>query len=398
MATSAYIVGQSSVQLWSLGSHERIERQLRQMGGANLISDLDNVPAATGILLLRADFLFEVRTLRALLDHDNSVMVHPSDARPAAAFVGTAHVESVLAAMVEGAALPADIEIVSPETLSAFDHQLRKAKPPLLEPLDEANRNALEALLYGSAYKGITDLVTKFWWPRPARYGVRVCARFGIAPNTVTGVGIVLMLLACYLFANGQFALGLIAGWIMTYLDTVDGKLARVTVLSSRIGHLLDHGMDLIHPPFWYIYWGAALVTVPDLWGIDTAQWNVVIVVGYVGGRLIEVLFHLLGSCSVFSWRPFDAYFRLITARRNPCMILLTLSVCVGRPDWGFVSVALWTALTTGILVLRLLQGLVARVRHGPLESWLSDPVRSASEHARAYDTFAGTRSAYAAD
>ena len=398
MATFAYIVGESSVRLWSLDSRERINRQLKQIGGVNLVNDLSNVPEAAHVLLLRADYLFEVRTLRELLEHHDSAMMHANDVRPVAAFLTAKNIDSVSTAMVEGAALSPGIEIMTPDSMGVFDHQLRKAKPPLLEPLDDSKRNILEAQLYGSAYKGITDLVTKFWWPRPARYGVRFCAHFRIAPNTVTGVGLLLMLLACYLFANGQFALGLIAGWIMTYLDTVDGKLARVTVLSSRFGHLLDHGMDIFHPPFWYIYWGTALAAVPDLWGFASPQWNLVIIIGYVGGRLTEVLFHLLGSCSIFSWRPFDAYFRLITARRNPCLILLTLSVFVGRPDWGFVAVAIWTAATTGILALRLLQGLAVRLRHGPLESWLSDPIRSAREHARAYDTFAGTRSAYAAD
>jgi phosphatidylglycerophosphate synthase len=42
-------------------------------------------------------------------------------------------------------------------------------------------------------------------------------------------------------------------------LDTVDGKLARVTVTSGRFGHCFDHIIDLIHPPVWYILWGRGL-------------------------------------------------------------------------------------------------------------------------------------------
>ena len=324
MATFAYIVGQSDVQLWSLGSQERISRQLRQIGGVNLVDDPSDVQDDAQVLLLRADYLFEVRTLRELLQRSDSAIMHASDPRPAAAYVRAAGTGSVLASMTEGVDLPAAIDSMSPENLGMFDHQLRKAKPPLLEPLDESNRKNLEAQLYGGAYKGITDLVTKFWLPRPARYGVRICARRGIAPNTITTVGFVLMLLACYLFASGQFAFGLVAGWIMTYLDTVDGKLARVTVTSSRFGHLFDHGMDLIHPPFWYIFWGTALAAAPNLWGLGSSAWMVLIIAGYIGGRLAEMLFHQLGSCSIFSWRPIDAYFRLITARRNPCLILLS--------------------------------------------------------------------------
>ena len=39
----------------------------------------------------------------------------------------------------------------------------------------------------------------------------------------------------------------------MTFLDTVDGKLARVTLTSSRFGNWLDHGNDIIHPPLWWL-------------------------------------------------------------------------------------------------------------------------------------------------
>jgi len=50
-------------------------------------------------------------------------------------------------------------------------------------------------------------------------------------------------------------------------------------------------------------------------------------------------------------WRPFDAYFRLVTARRNPCLIILTASALIGRPDWGFLAVTAWTVLTTSICI-----------------------------------------------
>ena len=41
----------------------------------------------------------------------------------------------------------------------------------------------------------------------------------------------------------------------MTFLDTVDGKLARVTLRSSPFGNVYDHSIDLIHPPFWWWAW-----------------------------------------------------------------------------------------------------------------------------------------------
>ena len=113
------------------------------------------------------------------------------------------------------------------------------------------------------------------------------------------------MLLALWLFSIGQFALGLLAGWVMTYLDTVDGKLARVTVQSSAIGNVLDHGMDIIHPPFWYLAWGSGLLLANQAAAIE--HWSrsdlvILIMAGYIGGRLIEAAFHALGTCGIFSW------------------------------------------------------------------------------------------------
>jgi phosphatidylglycerophosphate synthase len=74
----------------------------------------------------------------------------------------------------------------------------------------------------------------------------------------VTIAGIILVFVAFYFFLRGQFLSGLLCAWIMTFLDTVDGKLARTTLTSSKWGDVLDHGIDLIHPPFWYRgHWGS---------------------------------------------------------------------------------------------------------------------------------------------
>jgi phosphatidylglycerophosphate synthase len=255
----------------------------------------------------------------------------------------------------------------------------------------------LEGRLYGNAYRGITDLVTKFLWPRPAKRVVQMAASLGLSPNLVTTIGLILVLAACYLFLEGQYIAGLAAGWLMTFLDTVDGKLARVTVQSSQFGHLYDHLIDLFHPPFWYIFWGMSLTGLEPVLGFDQGQMYWLIVIAYVAGRIVEGIFPLLGNCSIFTWKPFDAWIRLVTARRNPCLIILSISAVIGRPGWGFIAVTFWTVLSTLMLIIRLLQGLVARIRGGPLQSWLSADDVSLGPHARAYQIFGSTRGAYGA-
>jgi phosphatidylglycerophosphate synthase len=172
----------------------------------------------------------------------------------------------------------------------------------------------------------------------------------------VTGVSWAFAILAMFCFAQGNFGIGLLAAWAMTFLDTVDGKLARVTLTSSRLGDVLDHGLDLLHPPFWYYAWAVGVGGVP------MAETSLVIG-GYVFGRLIEGAFLAAFGIETHSWRPIDALFRTITARRNPNLILLSVGWAFARPDLGFRLVALWTACSLLFHIVRLGQAALARYR-----------------------------------
>ena len=403
MSIDVLVSENSSVRLWGLTPEQRLKRQLHEISKTSANPQLvfewpenrDKVAAEGRVLWVDGNFLFEVRTLVGLLQSPDSVLLHDDDT------IAAAHVDSGLLGVVLDyrqdlvLRLPKVLNTLRPADLATFDESLRRSTPPLLEPVSETRRTELESQLYGNAYRGITDLVTKFLWPRPAKRLVHLCAKTGITPNMVTTTGLVLVIAACYLFLHGQYGWGLLAGWIMTLLDTVDGKLARVTVRSSKFGHLYDHAIDLFHPPFWYIFWGMSLYSFEPVLGLGLAQLNWLVVIAYVGGRIVEGLFPLLGDCSIFTWRPYDAWFRLVTARRNPCLILLTLSILVARPDWGFVAVVFWSALTTLMLVLRLLQAVLIRLNGGPLHSWLSEPDAATGPHARSYSVFGATRGAY---
>jgi phosphatidylglycerophosphate synthase len=251
-----------------------------------------------------------------------------------------------------------------------YNDTLRKREPPFLMRLTPANLPAIERRVFGASYKGVTDLVTLYLWPAPARAVTRLCAHLGITPNQVTSASLVLVLLAMWAFWTGHYAWGLAAAWPMTFLDTVDGKLARVTLTSSRWGNVFDHGIDLIHPPFW---WWAWIVGLPAAgFALDAASlvlWT--IVAGYVLQRVEEGIFMAGFKMDMHVWQRFDSRLRLITARRNPNLIILTVAVLLGRPDLGIVVVALWVVVCLVIHALRIVQAALAR-RHGPLRSWLA--------------------------
>jgi phosphatidylglycerophosphate synthase len=196
-------------------------------------------------------------------------------------------------------------------------------------------------------------------------------------------LGFLLVLAAFLLFWRGQIGWGLACAWLMTFLDTVDGKLARVTMTSSKVGNVFDHGIDLIHPPFWWWAWyvGAFYAGHPpslDTWAIwlqgGALPWPelalAVILVGYVVQRVEEGIFMRVFGMHVHAWRPFDSFFRQITARRNPNLLILTPAWALGRPDIGFYLVAIWTALSLLVHTAQLVQAFATPRER--VVSWLS--------------------------
>ncbi len=392
----AVVLGDSPVRLWGLTPAERLERQLRAEGIALWRNDFATLPAPSTLLLVRGDCLFDSRVIRGLVAASNVVLeIDDGDhLMPVAAHV-TAEMAPAVTAILQGTApkvsLPGIATVTIEEVAQGFDAGLLKLDRPFVLSVTPRNRSALEQLTFSGSYKGVTDLVTKWLLPIPAQHVTRWCARVGITPNQVTAASLVLAIVAGVLFARGEFGWGLVAGWTMTFLDTVDGKLARVTVTSSRWGNVFDHGIDLIHPPLWYIAWGIGLaLDPPALAGIALSLLYWVIVVGYIGGRLCEGAFQRwIAPFSIFTWRPLDSWFRLVVARRNPNLIMLSASLGVGRPDLGLLAVAAWTVLSTAILFARLLQAARLKQQHGTPRSWLTEIGRTVNERDPAVRVFA---------
>jgi phosphatidylglycerophosphate synthase len=372
------------IHIWGLSPEERLRRSLHNAGCARVecVPGEEALPAPESgtALLFRGDAIFDPRLVEALLTAPDTLLWASlagagSSGAPVAAHVDVARFGEVLALLRDPAPraeAPRGLRRVAPaELVPSYIASLRKAEPPYVLVARPDEIPAIEKKLFGAAYKSITDLVTKWAWPVPAAAVTRVLARRGVHPNTVTLASWILAIAAALLFASGRFGLGLVAAWAMTFLDTVDGKLARVTLTTSRFGHVLDHGLDLVHPPFWYLAWGFGASG-----GLDAA--TAVVVIGYLVGRLLEGLFLLSFGMETHCWRPIDSLFRTITARRNPNMILLTVGALAGAPDLGMLMVAIWTAVSIGFHTVRLLQAFVARARGEVIAPWDEAPATGA--------------------
>lgn len=352
------LIGHNDTRIWGMTNAERVRRMADEAakGGKHL--------ADGHCLAVNMAFVFDPLLLRKVIADPGTVFTHDGALVVGQMPTGQAGERPVAA---DGVTI---VDLADGKRI--YNDQLRKLESPFVSRLTPQSRGAIERQSYFGAYKGVTDLLTKYLWPELALVLTRIAARIGMTPNMVSAIGVACCIAATFLFAWGWYWTGMLVGFVFMVLDTVDGKLARCTITSSKWGNVIDHGVDLVHPPFWWYAWGVGLST----WGLalaPTTFWTVmgVIFAGYVLQRLIEGAFITGFAMHIHVWRPFDTWFRLITARRNPNMVILFASMLAGRPDWGIIAVAWWTGLSLLVHLVQLLQAYWLRARGVAITSWL---------------------------
>jgi phosphatidylglycerophosphate synthase len=227
----------------------------------------------------------------------------------------------------------------------AYVDKLRRSLPYWIYAVDStATRRRLERQMFWDNYKGSTDLLTRWVYPPLVWQLVRLCTRWRIHPNTVTVVSIVLTFLAVPLFARGDFLAGFLCAYGMSVLDSVDGKIARVTLTDSAIGNVMDHGLDIVHPPFWYFAWAWGLgahTSADPLY--QAAVW---LIVFYVADRLVLGVAKRRLRFALHAATPLDGRVRSFIARRNITMTIMALALLVGAGPAGLYIVTAWQGLT----------------------------------------------------
>jgi phosphatidylglycerophosphate synthase len=353
-----------------LDGKARLELQFMRAGVKALQEE-----SAGPLIFVREDAVIDQPLIQALVDRPGLVLLDEAGTKALAVHARQNEVD-VGINIVAGKMPESGYDAAKPSDLKAsFWKALRKREVPYAMLVTGQNLKAAEWRMFMGTYKGATDLVTKHVWPVPAFHACRALAPRGVTPNMVTMLGAIMTVLAFFMFLKGEYVWGLAAAWAMTFLDTVDGKLARTTLTSSKWGDVFDHGIDLVHPPFWYVAWALGLKS----WGIawsPTQFWWVVgaILGGYVLQRAIEGISIKWLGLEIHIWRKIDTLFRQITARRNPNLVILTIAMLFGRPDLGLVAVAIWTLVCLALHALQLLQAFAAKQRGQPMISWMTAP------------------------
>ena len=337
---------------WSQ-SDEPAGRRLRAM-----LQDADGEP----VLALSADTVADQRLIGHLLwaKRTTAFVCGEGEERGAAMRVEGPLPESIddapgLLAIAERSIAGGVAKEFSGGEFEAYIPKLRRVLHPYVIRISSAGaRRKVERFLFDSNYKGATDFLTKYVYPPLVWRTVRPLARARVHPNWVTAIGVAATFGAVPLFAAGAWFSGLLLAFVMSVLDSVDGKLARVTFSSSKLGNILDHGTDLVHPPIWYCAWAWGLTG--GAFSSPVFQASLWMVALYVLDRLLEKAFKLRTGRSVQDYRPLDVRFRTFAARRNVNLALFAVALPIGLGEAAMYAIVAWQAATAGWHLVRLIQ------------------------------------------
>jgi phosphatidylglycerophosphate synthase len=361
------VVGDNPARLFGLDAREQAERIAANLG----FQPLAEPEPGRAVILSSLAYCWDPAWLKAIAKQPGTVLT--LGGKPVLAHVPAGGDARAVATALEAGKPLKDFTAMAAETAEINYSELRKRERPFVLPLDPADPEPVERALYDASYKGVTDLLTLYLWRGLAFHLTRWAARAGLSPNFITSIGAAFCLAAFYFFWVGDYWMGIATGFVFMVLDTVDGKLARCTGASSKWGNVFDHGIDLVHPPFWWWAWSHGLEAYGrPLAPIETTMVLWAIIGGYVLQRLIEGIFmRRFGGMHIHVWEQIDSRFRLITARRNPNMVILVASMLVARPDWGLILVAFWTVISLIFHAVRLAQANERVLRGQPIRSWL---------------------------
>jgi len=175
-------------------------------------------------------------------------------------------------------------------------------------------------------------------------------ADWPITPNQMSVITSLVGFTVSGLFLLGWLGPAVLLALVVNVMDGVDGKLARVKALATRLGQL-EHSFDLLYEQSWYIaYTWAAYRLWPSL---------AVLAVGFMMllfdsfARHVSMQFRQVMGITLADYAPFDRHFRRFDGRRNIYSIYMLLGVVFGRPFYALVAMALHAVITGIVYAMR---------------------------------------------
>ena len=238
--------------------------------------------------------------------------------------------------------------------LDRYVPELRLTMPPFLIRLtDPRQLRPVDRLMFHRTFKGVIDVVARYGYYHLVRFLTRALSRTTVSPNLLTLLSVLGIWAAIPCFAAGRLGAGILCAWAGVLLDSVDGKLARLTVnLSDRMGGF-EHAAAIPGLGLWFAALGWHLGDGRLLTPSPAALACWTLVAAFLLDKLCTGGFNALFGYELFDARPLDAAFHLVAARRNVHLLILTVGTGLGAAAPAYEVMAWAMAATLAVHALR---------------------------------------------
>ncbi len=241
----------------------------------------------------------------------------------------------------------------------------RRRDVPLLwaRPRDEIGARAAADEILAAAQKGCLDWPARYLHPPVENALTRALWPTAITPNMVTLATGVIGIAALVAFALGWLWTGLILALVTGPLDGVDGKLARSRIEFSKWGDL-EHLLDKILEYGWYLAIAGHFAAVMG----NALPWAVaaLIILPALAEAVQGEFFRRMTGFQLDDAGPLERRIRLVAGRRNTFLWSWLPFAAAGWWFAGFVMIAAYSIVTTGVAQWRFYTQLSAYGRqHG---------------------------------
>jgi phosphatidylglycerophosphate synthase len=227
---------------------------------------------------------------------------------------------------------------------------MRRHVRPLCFPGPQAlDHRRAECIVLDAAQNGTLDFPAYVHAPIETAIVSRLC-KTRITPNQVTITGLVIGCVATAAFVRGRVGLGIVAALAFGIVDGLDGKLARVKVETTERGKW-EHYLDYLVENSW---WTAIAFHLWQSAQFPNAFYFLALLMGshlldeFVKRRAKMATGRLLDDVA-----PFDRAFRLIAARRNVYVWVLTGGFLLGAFPQSYAIICCWAAVTAAVHLMR---------------------------------------------
>ena len=197
--------------------------------------------------------------------------------------------------------------------------------------------------MYANSFKGTMEFVAVYGYRIPVRELTRLTAKTPITPNVVTAAAQICSFGAIPFLAYGWLWTGLLlaAGFII--FDSLDGKLARMTIRLSKAADKFDHLTSAPTRMGWYFAMG---------WYLSNGNLSSEIMPFALAYAAMPVIDKLTGAIfnakfgrSPLDYTPLDGKVHLFTVRKNDIFLML-IAMIFGFIQTAYIAAACWAVLT----------------------------------------------------